>query len=212
MGGTVGNVSGPLLVIVAHHSRRDQAEALAARVGADHVSVDWESRGARWGHLQALLWASAQRRRVWIMEDDAVAPTDFKARAAEWQGRFPGDLVSGYLGRQRPPQFQGQIRSKLAAAEARGLDWLSLPTLIHGVCYSIPTGSVGRVVRDLPSGAADYAVGQAWGHPPIYTIPSLVDHADGLPVERHPDGQTRRPGRTAWRPPKGVQDELDYAG
>ena len=67
-------------------------------------------------------------------------------------------LVSGYLGRQRPPQFQGQIRSKVAAAEARGLDWLTLPTLIHGVCYSIPTGSVGRVVRDLPPGAADTGV------------------------------------------------------
>lgn len=206
------STSDPLVVVVAHHSRIGQAEALAARVGADHVSVDWESHGARWGHLQALLWASARRRRVWVLEDDAVAPTDFKARAAEWQGRFPGDLVSGYLGRSRPPQYQSEIRRKLAAADRAGLDWITLPTLVHGVCYSLPHDALRSIVQALPQGPADYAVGQAWGRPPIYTIPSLVDHADGLPVERHPDGQTRRPGRTAWRPPKGVQDELDYAG
>ena len=201
-----------IAVVVAHHSRLDQAYGLAGRVGAAHVSVDYESRGARWGHLQALRWASARRERVWILEDDALAPADFLDRASEWSARFPDELVSGYLGRQRPPQLQGQIRSKVAVAEARGLDWLTLPTLIHGVCYSIPTGSVGRVVRDLPPGAADYAVGQAWGRPPIYTLPSLVDHADGATVEQHPDGQTRRPGRTAWRPPEGVHHGLGYTG
>ena len=48
-------------VVVAHHSRLDQAYGLAGRVGAAHVSVDYESRGARWGHLQALRWAAARR-------------------------------------------------------------------------------------------------------------------------------------------------------
>ena len=206
----MGKVPGPLLVVIAHHSRRGQAEALAGRVGAAHVSVDYESRGARWGHLQALRWASARRERVWIIEDDALAPTDFLDRASEWSARFPDELVSGYLGRQRPPQFQGQIRSKLAVAEARGLDWLTLPTLIHGVCYSLPAGTPGRVLRSLPRGAVDFAIGSAWGRPTIYTVPSLVDHADGPTVEKHPDGEKRKPGRTAWRPPEGVH--YGYAG
>src|SRR5699024_11042525 len=142
-----------IAVVVAHHSRLDQAHGLAGRVGAAHVSVDYESRGARWGHLQALRWASARRERAWIIEDDAPAPTECMGRASEWSARFPDELVSGYLGRQRPPQFQGQIRSKVAAAEARGLDWLPLPTLIHGVCYSLPAGAPGRVLRTLPRGA-----------------------------------------------------------
>lgn len=195
-----------IAVVVAHHSRLDQAYGLAGRVGAAHVSVDYESRGARWGHLQALGWASARRERVWIIEDDALAPTDFLDRASEWSARFPDELVSGYLGRQRPPQFQGQIRSKVAVAEARGLDWLTLPTLIHGVCYSLPAGASGQVLHSLPAGAVDFAIGSAWGRPPIYTVPSLVDHDDGPPVEKHPDGQARRPGRTAWRPPRGVSN------
>ena len=197
-------------VVVAHHSRLDQAYGLAGRVGAAHVSVDYESRGARWGHLQALKWASARRERVWILEDDALAPHDFKERAAEWGQRFPTDLVSGYLGRKRPPQYQGLIRAKLAAADARGLDWITLPALVHGVCYSLPAGASGRVLRSLPRGAVDFAIGSAWGKPPVYTVPSLVDHADGPTVEKHPDGEKRKPGRTAWRPPEGVH--YGYAG
>ena len=210
MGGAVGNVSGPLLVIIAHHSRRGQAEALAGRVGADAVLTDYGSHGARWAHQQALLWATTRRERVWVLEDDALAPHDFKERAAEWGQRFPTDLVSGYLGRKRPPQYQGLIRAKLAAADARGLDWITLPTLVHGVCYSLPAGASGRVLRSLPRGAVDFAIGSAWGKPPVYTVPSLVDHADGPTVEKHPDGEKRKPGRTAWRPPEGVH--YGYAG
>lgn len=204
MGGAVGDVSGPLLVVIAHHSRATQAEALAATVGADRVMTDYGSHGARWAHSQALLWASGRRERVWVLEDDALAPHDFRARAEAWGERFPSDLVSGYLGRQRPPQHQGQIRSKLTAADARGLDWITLPTLVHGVCYSLPARASGGVLRSLPNGAADFAIGAAWGKPPIYTVPSLVDHADGPTVEKHPDGQPRKPGRRAWRPPEGV--------
>ncbi|TYD48236.1 hypothetical protein FNN14_21455, partial [Cronobacter sakazakii] len=46
---------------------------------------------------------------------------------------------------------------------------------------------------------ADYAVGDACGGPVIYPCNSLVDHADGLPVEKHPDRQPRRERRRAWR-------------
>ena len=206
VGGAVGDVSGPLLVVIAHHSRGAQAEALAGRVGADAVLTDYGSHGARWAHQQALLWATTRRERVWVLEDDALAPHDFKERAAEWGRRFPTDLVSGYLGRRRPPQYQGLIRAKLAVADARGPDWITLPTLVHGVCYSLPARTSGGVLRSLPPGAPDFAIGAAWGRPPIYTVPSLVDHADGPSVEKHPDGQTRRPGRTAWRPPEGVSN------
>ena len=80
----MGNVSGPLLVVIAHHSRGAQAEALAGRVGADAVLTDYGSHGARWAHQQALLWATTRRERVWVLEDDALAPHDFKERATEW--------------------------------------------------------------------------------------------------------------------------------
>ena len=77
-----------IAVVVAHHSRLDQAYGLAGSVGAAHVSVDYESRGARWGHLQALRWASARRERVWIIEDDALARSEERRVGKECRSRW----------------------------------------------------------------------------------------------------------------------------
>ncbi len=51
-------------------------------------------------------------------------------------------------------------------------------------------------MKHLP---ADYAVGDAYGGAVVYTCYSLVDHADGEPVERHPDSAPRTERRRAWR-------------
>jgi hypothetical protein len=42
--------------------------------------------------------------------------------------------------------------------------------------------------------AADYAVGDAYGGAVVYPCYSLVDHADGESVERHPDGRHAQSG------------------
>lgn len=185
-----------LVCVVAHHSR--PYEDLAERLGADIVFVDEGWHGAWWNHHRALTWAAAQSERVWIVEDDAVPAWNFRELASVWGDRFRHDLISGYLGKQRPPQWQSRIRRQLAD---RDRDFIRLDTLIHGVCYSIPVGEVGRVVDGLTPGPADFQVGAAWGSPVLYTLPSIVDHADLDVVEKHPDGKRRIPGRTAWCPP-----------
>lgn len=72
--------------------------------------------------------------------------------------------------------------------------------LIHGVAYILPRP--GDVLKTLGDGPIDFAIGNAWrkltGRNVIYTIPSLVDHADGPSVELHADGQPRREVRKAW--------------
>lgn len=191
------------IVIVAHHTR--YWEPLAEAVDADEVFVDRGWKGALWNHRQALCYASRTRERVWIMEDDAIPDIDFRARAQEWDERFPRELISGYLGRERPVSFQREIKYGIQDAMQRRQDFITLRTLVHGVCYSIPSNKVNKMVSDLrPSTgrAADFAIGAAWKRPVLYTIPSLVDHGDDEPVEKHPDGETRTSGRTAWVPPK----------
>lgn len=192
------------VVIVAHHSREAQAYALAARVAADAVLMDPAEHGARWAHEQALVWAAKRRERTWVLEDDALPSRTFRAEAESWGERFPDDLISGYLGQSRPTWLQRRIRRNIQQAEQAGADHMRLPHLAHGVCYSLPAGTAGGVYRDLAAGPADYAIGDTWGRPVLYTLPSLVDHADGASVERHPDGQTRVKGRVAWRPPLEV--------
>lgn len=185
--------------VVGHHSRIGHAQRLAALLDA-HLLIDDGSRGANWNHRRAIEWAAEQPCRVVVLEDDALPVPDFIERVGEWLNGFPESLVSFYLGTGRPPQYQMQIAERLIVADKTRADYITLSRLIHGVCYSVPPEHVQRVLsRWDNSKPADYAVGDAWGGSVIYPCYSLVDHADGEPVERHPDSAPRTERRRAWR-------------
>jgi len=186
-------------VVVGHHIRRQQAVALALSIEA-HLLIDEGNHGANWNHRRAIEWAAEQPCRVVVLEDDALPVHGFIEKVAEWLARFPDDMLSFYLGTGRPPQYQMQIAERLIITDKNRSDFITLPRLIHGVCYSVPTQAVERVLsRWDTSKAADYAVGDAHGGPVIYPCYSLVDHADGEPVERPVDGMPRTERRKAWR-------------
>src|SRR5690606_13646641 len=113
------------VVVVAHHARRQQAEALAESLEAQ-LLMDEEGRGAWWNHRRALRWAADQDERVVIMEDDALPVPFFRERAAAVLARWPEELVSFYLGTGRPPQYQARIQRLLADCD----DHIVLDTLI----------------------------------------------------------------------------------
>ncbi|TYD48350.1 hypothetical protein, partial [Cronobacter sakazakii] len=171
-------------VIVAHHSRHEQAKKLAESLDA-YLLVDENSSGANWNHYRALQWAAEQSCRVVVLEDDALPVEGFQALATEWLSRFPDSLISFYLGTGRPPQYQLEIATKLIAADRERADYITMQRLVHAVCYSVPPKLILKVLaRWDASKPADYAVGDACGGPVIYPCNSLVDHADGLPVEK----------------------------
>ncbi|WP_155019301.1 hypothetical protein [Enterobacter hormaechei] len=185
--------------VVGHHARRQQAEALAMSIGA-HLLIDEGDHGANWNHRRALEWASEQTCRVVVVEDDAMPVGLFFTSVTSWLNRFPESLVSFYLGTGRPPQYQMQIAERLIVADKTRSDFITLPRLIHGVCYSVPPQHIERVLSRWDSSKpADYAVGDAWDGSVVYPCYSLVDHADGEPVERHPDSAPRTERRRAWR-------------
>lgn len=186
-------------VVVGHHSRIGHAQRLAALLDA-HLLIDEGSRGANWNHHRALQWAAEQSCRVVVLEDDALPVSGFIDQVAVWLARFPCHMLSFYLGTGRPPQYQMQIAERLIVADKTRADYITLSRLIHGVCYSVPPEHVHRVLsRWDNSKPADYAVGDAWGGSVIYPCCSLVDHADGEPVEHHPDSAPRTERRRAWR-------------
>lgn len=186
-------------VVVGHHTRQQQAELLASTLGA-LLLVDDGDHGANWNHRRALEWAADQPGRVVVLEDDALPVVDFNKQVFEWLNRFPDSLVSLYLGTGRPPQYQLQIAERLILADKKRADYITLPRLIHGVCYSVPQQLLSRVLERWDSSkAADYAVGDACGGSVVYPCYSLVDHGDGEPVEQHPDGAPRTERRSAWR-------------
>lgn len=186
-------------VVVGHHSRTGQAQRLAALLDA-HLLIDDANHRANWNHRRALEWAAEQTCRVVVLEDDAIPVPLFAELVVDWLTRFPEALVSFYLGTGRPPQYQMQIAERLIVADKTQADYITLPRLIHGVCYSVPPQHIERVLSRWDSSKpADYAVGDAYGGAVVYPCYSLVDHADGVPVERHPDSAQRTERRRAWR-------------
>ena len=187
------------VVVVSHHSRRHQASQLAHLLDA-HLLMDEGDNGANWNHRRAIEWASHQDCRVIICEDDAIPVPGFTAKATDWLQRFPDDLCSFYLGTGRPPQYQLQIAANLIDADKRQRDYITMPRLMHGVCYSPPVSGLGRIMQNWNSSkAADFAVSDALGGQVIYPCYSLVEHSDRGTVERHPDNQPRKERRRAWR-------------
>ncbi|MDS0945970.1 hypothetical protein OSC10_14430 [Enterobacter hormaechei] len=186
-------------VVAGHHSRIDHALCLAMRLDA-HLLIDYGNHGANWNHRRALEWAAEQPCRVVVLEDDAMPVPWFAELVVDWLTRFPDDMLSLYLGTGRPPQYQMQIAERLINADKTQADYITLPRLIHGVCYSVPPQHIERVLSRWDSSKpADYAVGDAYGGAVVYPCYSLVDHADGVPVERHPDSAQRTERRRAWR-------------
>ncbi|GKX54097.1 hypothetical protein SOASR030_02090 [Leminorella grimontii] len=186
-------------VVLGHHSRRRQAETLAGIFDA-HLLIDEANDGANAAHRRALEWAAQQHCRVIIMEDDALPVHGSDEMFRYWVNRFPDDFISFYLGTGRPPQYQRQIATKLIDADKHKGDYIEFERLIHGVCYSPPQHSISRILDNWDAlKAADYAVGDAYGGRVIYPCYSLVDHADGDPVEQHPDNEPRTERRRAWR-------------
>lgn len=186
-------------VVVGHHTRLGPAQRLAALLHA-HLLVDDDNHGANWNHRRALEWSACQPCRVVVLEDDALPVQGFIDKVTEWLVRFPEEMLSFYLGTGRPPQHQMQIAERLIVADKTQAEYITLPRLIHGVCYSVPPQSINRVLSQWDhSKPADYAVGDAYGGVVVYPCWSLVDHADGESVERHPDSAPRTERRRAWR-------------
>lgn len=190
--------------IVAHHKRIDHANKLAEKVGAETISVDEQGISAEWNHRRLLEWMrdGSQEWSV-ILEDDAIPVDGFRDQlelALPWA---PTPFVSLYLGRGRPPHWQVGISSVLA----NDVSWLVCSSLLHGVGYAVRTKLIDSVIRSLdrtwrdsPSLPIDEALtvwGLEMGIEFSYSRPSLVDHLDIEPVQRHDYGiptETRK----AW--------------
>lgn len=182
------------IVIVGHHSRVEWIEKLQRYFPRAKVVMDDEDRGAAWGHREALKIAARNRERTIIMEDDAAPVEGFEELAQSWFDRYPGDFLSFYLGTGRPKYWQRIVDTKLRTTQ---LDHIVLPQLLHAVCYSIPAFAVRRVLDQMTLPEADFALADAWGRLILYPVESLVEHRDGTPVEKHPDGEPRVERRVA---------------
>lgn len=193
--------------IVAHEARLDAAKALADTVAADAILVD---------DAALRLGCEANHRRCWaelagsgaqwavVLEDDAVPVPGFRDQLTAALTVAPAPFVSLYLGRGFPRQWQKRIGETIAAATPETCWAITSGYMLHAVGIAVRSELVPAMLAHLDRAIGvpvDQAIGQHarnTAHQVAYTLPSLVDHADGPTIHIHQDGQPRPPGRTAW--------------
>ena len=188
--------------IVAHTVRAADAKALQRQVQAEFISIDNGLMGCDANH-EAVQRHLAALPSTWavILEDDAVPVEGFREQLEEALLMAPTPIVSLYYGRKRPPHWQRRMESALTQAQQSDANWIIGTHLLHAVGYAIRTELLPSLLNHCSALPVDQHISQwakRFGHLVSYSVPSLIDHADGPTIVDHPDGQPRRPGRTAW--------------
>lgn len=187
--------------VVAHTSRGAQANALAAAVNANLVSMDDGSMGCDSNHetVHRHLAGVASTWTV-VLEDDAEPVDDFTDQLERALIMAPTPIVSLYYGRLRPPQWERRKAVALMQARAEDAHWIVGSHLLHAVGYAIRNELMPSLLTHMTTMPVDQHISD-WacqhGYLIAYTHPSLVDHADGPTIVDHPDQQPRSPGRKA---------------
>lgn len=193
------------IAVVAHVSRADAAERLAAAVAAGYIHYDDGTLGCNASHRNTWSWHAANTTTEWsvTLEDDALPVDGFTGQLSAALAVAPAPIVSIYLGRQRPPQWQDRIALATAEATRVAAHWITGATVLHAVGIAVRTDLLPAMLahagHQLPADEAVTAWARHHGHRVAYTWPSLVDHADQPSLVRHRDGDVRLPGRIAWR-------------
>ncbi|NKS98788.1 hypothetical protein GS498_20450, partial [Rhodococcus hoagii] len=173
--------------ICAHEQRLPQAVQLLETIGGV-LTLDDGTLGSTRNHIRA--WEEAHESNTigaeWIavIEDDAVPVPWIHTVMQMVLDNAPCDIVSGYLGQGRPPEYQPRIREALGS----GATWIVADELLHHVAVFVRTERVPSMIaslRDRPNFPCDEAV-SLWacnnGLPVAYVVPSPFDHADTEPV------------------------------
>lgn len=194
--------------IVAHTTRMLDACDLARNLDASIV-LDAGQYGPGVNHLRAWALLAADPHADWLIaiEDDAIPCVDFEHQLAALLPTAPTPVVSLYLGTGHPAHLVRHAARMQAQAEARGDDWLTLPTMNHAVAVCIRADLAADMLTHLDGVdwrrlAVDEAIG-SWtrdrGHEVSYPTLSLVDHRDDTSLIAHPDGRPRTRPRHAIR-------------
>jgi hypothetical protein len=208
--------------VVAHKTREQQANLLAEEVGAVVCNVDDGRLGCADNHLQVLgLLSLLDADWCVVLEDDAIPVPNLLFHVKHALAHAPAPVVGLYLGSGNPSgQPQRRIRQAVVAAQVgsepsgrtdnEGWAWITADCLIGSVGYAIRASLVDGMVGDLAYRAGEFPLrlsrwAQEWDIGVCYTVPSLVDHDDGVPIgytaeEFQRLRQTRVPGvwRKAW--------------
>jgi hypothetical protein len=187
--------------VVAHHKRLPYAKDLLNELAPEAISVDNKDLGGKWNHQEVLsLLRGGNKEWSVVLEDDAIPCDDFRGQLSMALPCAPTSFVGLYLGRSRPPHWQAAISHVIAS----DVCWLTCDSLLNAVGYAIKTSMIPSLLDFLklscPERPIDDSITDFGRTKNIhfgYTKPSLVEHRDIPPVQKHSYG-IPEPGRKAW--------------
>jgi GR25 family glycosyltransferase involved in LPS biosynthesis len=189
------------IAIVAHPRRNRMANMLANQVGAEAIVWDVGEIGAASNHLQAWEYLAGTGAE-WgvVLEDDVIPCRDFYRNLAKAIEVSPLPILSLYLGRGRPPQWQQSV----SRAITQDVSFITAPVLLSAQGYAMRTELLAdhkrvglfatRIRRPIDEAISYWATKKRKreGDKFAYCRFSLVDHWDGPTlIEDHGDGRGR---------------------
>lgn len=192
------------IAVVGHHTRRNQAEDLAAHLGA-HLEVDDGTRGLIPNHQAAWTWA-AQQDTDWalILQDDALPCQDFTWHLHNAVDNAPSPgIISLYAGTDKRA-ITRRLGTATQKAIRTGRAWVTTHRVAHGVALAAPTAWAHEIADALtdPRAAYDDTLNQ-WAKDRListhYTAGSLINHHPGPSLLGHDHRGNRQ--AHAPRPP-----------
>lgn len=202
-----------LVGVVGHEQRRGAAHELADNVWASACRIDDGTLQIEGNHLRVLheLWLTScfvtePEDRLdgfcVVLEDDAQPIPQFREHLDAALEHAPAPIVGLYLGTGNP---SGEVARQARQAVFTALDhtkdaWIMADCLLNTVGYAVRADLVDEMCSDIAQRSGEMPLritrwAQFAGHDICYTVPSLVDHADGNPINPCPPGRLER---KAW--------------
>ena len=187
--------------IVAHHKRLPYVSDLLNELAPEVISVDNKDLGGAWNHQKVLsMLQGGDREWSVVLEDDAIPCEGFRGQLSMALPCAPTPFVGLYLGRSRPPHWQAAISHVIAS----DVCWLTCDSMLNAVGYAIKTSMIPSLLDSLRLSSSERPIDDAitdFGYMEgvrfSFTKPSLVEHRDTCPVQKHSYG-VPEPGRKAW--------------
>lgn len=199
---------------MAHPKRKAQAEALAKqlkRYPFMDVTITWDRLNSEWD-TGSRAWSAGIGRGDWhlVLQDDAILTDRFyeNLEGAINALPTPKTMISLYVGQAKP--LGRRVRE--AVAKCYYATWLRLNMLTWGVAVVMPSDHIEPML-DMVSEKRwaetpyDVRIGMFYQRnmiPIYYTMPSLVDHDEGLGSLLDHDVPSDEPPRVAHRLADGL--------
>lgn len=202
--------------IIAHPSRKEDAEELAKQIPDAYMAWDTEGYGCEATHSKALsylmmttgtLKRTEGKGHFLVLEDDALIREDFLDQLDQVIAVAPADIIGLYLGTGYPTQWQPTLRRVMSPVDADP-NFLVLSEMLNMVGYVVRAELAAPIAealwRDRHVKCSDRIVTDLVRERELrvaYCRPSIVDHRqdiDPVITKRH-DGQDRSKTRRAWR-------------